>query len=83
MNDLPDLRYLRNKNQLTVCTKSRNPLGVKFSVFSLKLDGYTLENIFQSSKVFTGGGAYRDLLDVLPKYAKRDTPENFRRAEMF
>lgn len=59
-------------NPLEISTKSRNPLGVKLSAFNLKLDGYTLENIFQSSKVFTAGGAYRDLLEVSPKDAKGD-----------
>lgn len=59
-------------NPLEVSTKSKNSLGVKLSAFNLKLDNYTLENIFQSSKVFTGGGAYRDLLDVSPKEAKKD-----------
>lgn len=57
---------------LEVSTKSKNSLGTELSAFNLKLDGYTLENIFQSSKVFTGGGAYRDLLEVSPKDAKRD-----------
>ena len=57
---------------LEISTKSKNPLGVKLSAFNLKLDNYKLENIFQSSKVFTGGGAYRDLLEVSPKDAKRD-----------
>lgn len=57
---------------LEVSTKSKNLLGVKLSAFNLKLDGYTLENIFQSSKVFACGGAYRDLLEVSPKDAKRD-----------
>lgn len=57
---------------LEISTKSKNPLGVKLSAFNLKLDNYTLENIYQSSKVFTGGGAYRDLLKVSPKDAKRD-----------
>jgi len=57
---------------LEISTKSKNPIGVKLSAFNLKLDGYALENIFQSSKVFTGGGPYRDLLEVSPKDAKRD-----------
>lgn len=57
---------------LEISTKSKNPLGVKLSAFKLRLDGYTMENIYQSSKVFTGGGAYRDLLEVSPKEAKRD-----------
>lgn len=57
---------------LEVSTKSKNPLGVKLSAFNLKLNGYTLENIFQSSKVFAFGGAYKDLLNVYPKDAKKD-----------
>ncbi|MDE5861020.1 MAG: hypothetical protein K2H28_02390 [Ruminococcus sp.] len=61
-----------NSVPLEISTKSKNPLGVDLSAFNLKLDNYTLENIYQSSKVFTGGGAYRDLLEVSPKDAKRD-----------
>ena len=57
---------------LEVSTKSKNPLGVKLSAFNLKLNGYTLENIFQSSKVFSNGGPYHDLLNVSPKDAKKD-----------
>ncbi len=66
------LRSDSKANPLEISTKSQNPLGVKLSAFNLKLQGYPLENIFQSSKVFTNGGAYRDLLDVPPKEAKRD-----------
>ncbi len=61
-----------NAKPLEISTKSKNILGVKLSAFNLKLNGYTLENIYQSSKVFTGGGAYRDLMEVSPKDAKRD-----------
>jgi len=57
---------------LEISTKSKKPLGVKLSAFNLKLQGYYLENVFQSSKVFTNGGAYRDLLQVHPKDAKKD-----------
>ena len=57
---------------LEISTKGTDPLGVKLSAFNLKLDGYALENVFQSSKVFENGGPYRDLLDVHPKEAKRD-----------
>lgn len=57
---------------LEVSTKSDIPLGIKLSAFTLKLNGYTLENIFQSSKVFENGGPYLDLLTVSPKDAKRD-----------
>ncbi|SEH48734.1 hypothetical protein SAMN02910265_01010 [Ruminococcus flavefaciens] len=57
---------------LEISTKGIIDLGVKLSAFNLKLNGYTLENIFQSSKVFSNGGPYRDLLDVSPKESKRD-----------
>lgn len=66
------LKSDNNANPLEVSTKSKNSLGVKLSAFNLKLNNYPLENIFQSSKVFTGGGAYIDLLEVSPKDAKRD-----------
>lgn len=70
-------RY-RNKHILEISTKSLQPLGVELSAFNLKFfheelgEEKCLENVFQSSKVFTGGGPYRDLLDVKPKDAKRD-----------
>ena len=47
-------------------------IGIKLSAFNLKINNYTLENIFQSAKVFENGGPYLDLLDVSPKEAKRD-----------
>ncbi|MDE6589077.1 MAG: hypothetical protein K2K53_01760, partial [Oscillospiraceae bacterium] len=57
---------------LEISTKSREPVGRKLSAFSLALDGHTLENIFQSAKVFENGGPYLDLLELPPKEAKRD-----------
>ena len=57
---------------LEISTKGTDPLGAKLSAFNLKLNGYTLENIFQSSKEFKNGGPYPDLLNVHPKDAKRD-----------
>ncbi len=62
----------KDATPLEISTKGLIDLGVKLSAFNLKLNGYTLENIFQSSKVFSNGGPYRDLLDVSPKDAKRD-----------
>ena len=62
----------KDATPLEISTKGLIDLGVKLSAFNLKLNGYTLENIFQSSKVFSNGGPYRDLLDVSPKEAKRD-----------
>ena len=57
---------------LEVSTKSDDILGKKLSAFNLKLNGYTLENVFQAGKVFENGGPYEDLLDVSPKDAKHD-----------
>ena len=59
-------------NPLEISTTGTVELGVKLSAFNLKLNGYTLENIFQSSRAFSNGGPYRDLLEVSPKEAKRD-----------
>lgn len=65
-------------NILEVSTKSNNPIGVALSAFNLKFFDeetgveYPIENVFQSSKVFTSGGPYRDLLNVQPKDAKKD-----------
>lgn len=58
---------------LEISTKSKESIGTKLSAFHLKLNNYALENIFQSAKVFENGGPYLDLLDVLPKEAKRDS----------
>ena len=57
---------------LEISTKGEVEIGRRLSAFNLKLDGYTLENVFQSSKVFEKGGPYTDLLEVSPKEAKRD-----------
>lgn len=57
---------------LEISTKSKDPLGRKLSAFNLMLNHHSLENVFQSAKVFENGGPYLDLLDVPPKEAKRD-----------
>lgn len=62
----------KNAKPLEISTKSKETIGIKLSAFNLKLNNYTLENVFQSAKVFERGGPYLDLLDVLPKEAKRD-----------
>ena len=61
-----------NAKPLEISTKSMESIGIKLSAFNLKINNYTLENIFQSAKVFENGGPYLDLLDVSPKEAKRD-----------
>ena len=61
-----------NAKPLEISTKSLENIGIKLSAFNLQIDNYTLENIFQSAKVFENGGPYLDLLDLSPKEAKRD-----------
>lgn len=70
--------YNRDFRVLEISTKSINPIGVAASAFNLQFydeilkRNYSIENIFQSSKVFERGGPYRDLLNVHPRDAKRD-----------
>lgn len=70
------LKKYQNAKILEVSRKSENPLGNALSAFNLKLNingsSYPVENIFQSSKVFSSGGPYRDLLLGHPRDAKRD-----------
>ncbi|MCX3072505.1 DarT1-associated NADAR antitoxin family protein [Providencia stuartii] len=60
-------------NILEASSKSEQKIGLLLSAFFLKnISGYPVENIFQSSKVFSNGGPYRDLLSVSPRNAKKD-----------
>ena len=61
----PDLKILE------VSTKSQNKIGVSLSAFNLKLDGYPIESIFQSSKVFADGVQFEFLKTYHPKEAKQ------------
>lgn len=70
------LKKYSNAKILEVSRKSENSLGIALSAFNLTLpinnNEYPVENIFQSSKVFSNGGPYQDLLYVHPREAKRD-----------
>lgn len=65
------------ENALEISTKSRG-IGMKYSAFCLdvryRLNGEDrltkLENVFQSSKVFEFGGAFREILLMTPVQAK-------------
>ena len=61
---------------IEISTKSQEPLGVKLSAFNLNLDGYPLECVFQSSKVFEGNIQFANLLFEEPKTAKQYIREN-------
>ena len=56
---------------LEVSTKSNSELGRQLSAFNLKLNGKSVEAIFQSSKVFSDGSQYEFLIDKKPIEAKR------------
>lgn len=63
---------------LEISSKSESALGVSLSAFNLraktKKEGrvYSVETLFQSSKVFENGGPYRDLLYGTSRGAKKD-----------
>lgn len=61
---------------LEISSKSSDRLGVALSAFNLHLQhagrSVPIEILFQSSKRFEKGGPYSDLLNVLPREAKRD-----------
>ncbi len=58
---------------LEISSKSAVPLGAKLSAFNLKLNGYYLECVFQSSKVFDDTGVpHTEWLDLSPKEAKKE-----------
>ena len=67
-----------DKKVLDISSKSTEELGVELSAFRLKKyvpslgKRVSVENVFQSGKVFEGGGPYRDLMNVSPGTAKRD-----------
>lgn len=66
------------KRVLEISSKSTMELGVSAGAFNLKKAVKSInaevpvENIYQSSKVFTHGGPYTDLLNSAPMDAKRD-----------
>ena len=60
-----------NLRPLEISRASASELGRSLSAFNLKYDGYTFENVFQSSKVFEGNIQNVDILNVNPREAKR------------
>ncbi len=62
---------------LEISSKSLEQEGVKLSAFNLMIatpagKKYSVETAFQSSKVFTNGGPYTDLLEKTSREAKQD-----------
>ena len=62
---------------LEISTKSDKHLGAMLSAFNLKYklaDGQyrPLESVFQSSKIFSNGMQYKDIIEMTPQEAKHD-----------
>jgi len=70
------LKSYPNHKMLEISSKSNLVLGVSLSAFNLMITTknrtFSVENAFQSSKVFEHGGPFIDLLDVSSKQAKKD-----------
>ena len=71
------IKKYENKNILEISSKSMNALGIQLSAFNLKMkceNGkvYTVESLFQSSKVFKDGTNNKDLLDKTSLEAKQE-----------
>ena len=66
------IKRITEEEALEISSKGLIQRGKDIGAFSLKLNSAYLENVFQSSKKYEQGGPFLDLLEVLPKEAKRD-----------
>lgn len=71
------LKKYPNLKILEISSKSKSELGVNLSAFNLMVKGksgryYSVETLFQSSKVFEKGGPYEDIRNKSSLEAKRD-----------
>lgn len=71
------LKDNKGKKILEISSKSEDELGVKLSAFNLMIKTkngkeFSVESVFQASKVFESGGPYKDLLGVSSRKAKTD-----------
>lgn len=62
---------------IEISSKSKDEIGKELSAFNLKINIgnnqlFSIENLFQSSKVFEYGGPYDDILFKTPSEAKKD-----------
>ena len=70
------IRLVPDASPLEISTKSTELLGVSLSAFNLKLNGYPLESVFQSSKVFDDTNSpHTEWLTHHPKEAKSKAAE--------
>jgi len=69
------IKQLRLKKILEISTKSEEILGISLSAFNLNFENnnFSVESVYQSSKIFENGGPYQDLLQVNSLKAKTDS----------
>ena len=69
---------------LEISTKSENKLGIQLSAFNLRINYknkvYSLESLFQGSKIFTDQGPNEDIYDKSSIDAKKD--ERIKRSDL-
>lgn len=72
-----------NAEPLEISTKGEIPLGNKLSAFNLIIDGYYLENVFQSSKVFNDDNSpHVEWLELQPREAKHEASKLHKEHEL-
>lgn len=69
------IQQLRLKKILEISTKSEKILGISLSAFNLNFENknFSVESVYQSSKIFENGGPYQDLLRANSLEAKTDS----------
>ena len=71
------IQLIPNSKIMEISNKSPDLIGKKLSAFNLKYlyndKEVSVENIFQSSKVFEYGGPYTDLINKTPIESKKDS----------
>lgn len=68
---------------LEVSRKSDNNLGISLSAFNLRYNKYTVESVYQSSKVFNNKIQLKHLLYAEPLEAKREANEYQKNNELY
>jgi type I restriction enzyme M protein len=73
-------------NILEISSKSKNPIGKSLSAFNLKLSinkkSYTIESIYQSSKVFQNSIQFTQVLEIPPFDAKKFVKEEVQKQHL-
>lgn len=67
-------KHIGLDNILEISTRSENELGISLSSFNLPFENkkFSVESLYQSSKIFENGGPFLDLINSNSINAKRD-----------